>query len=160
VPAEQVGEASHRDLEAWGLTPLLDYWNKVRGEAFAPRWVDFNIMELPPPVRGGLVVVDYDREKNDFRVRFWGVDLWDVFGIDITGAWLSEAEHFGVMTQFLKHGTEMLNTKEVQSVMHRAMKATGVAGLYPVLRLPISDDGIDVTKIITARNARMLGRRR
>jgi len=160
VPAAQVGEASDRDLEAWGLMPLLDYWNKVRGEAFAPRWADFNIMELPPQVRGGLVVVDYDPARNDFRVRFWGVDLWDIFGIDITGAWLSEVEHFGVMTQFLKYGTEILNTKAVQKVMHRAMKATGAAGVYPVLRLPISDDGINVTKIITARNAKMLGRRR
>jgi len=160
LPAEQVGEASDRDLEEWGLIPLFDYWEKVRGDALAPRWADFDLMALPRDVRGGLVVVDYDPARQDFRVRFWGVDLWDIFGIDITGAWLTEIEHFGVMTQFLKHGVSILQTAAPQRVMHRAQKATGEIGFYPVLRLPISDDGVNVTKIITARNAKRLGRRR
>jgi hypothetical protein len=160
VPAEQVGEASDRDLEDWGLTPLLDYWKNARGDAFAPRWADFNLMELPRDVRGGLVVVDHDPVRDDFRVRFWGVDLWDIFGIDVTGAWLSEVEHFGVLTQFLKYGTEMLKTKAIQKVLLKGVKSTGEFGFYPVLRLPISDDGINVTKIVTVRNAKRLGRRR
>ena len=132
----------------------------MRGDAFAPRWADFNIMDLPPQVRGGLVVVDYDPVKNDFHVRFWGVDLWDIFGIDITGAWLSDAEHFGVMTQFLKYGAEIVKTKAMQKVLLKGVKATGEPGFYPVLRLPISDDGVNVTKIVTGRNAKRLGRRR
>jgi hypothetical protein len=159
LPAEYVGEASDRDLAEWGLTPLLEYWNKARGQAFAPRWTDFNIIELPPQVRGGLVVVDYDPTRGDFHVRFWGVDLWDIFGIDITGAWLSEIEHFGVMTLFHKQGLSILTTKAPQKLIHRARKTTGTTEIYPVLRLPISDDGINVTKIITARNAKRLGRR-
>lgn len=160
MPAEQVGEASDRDLEEWGLTPLLDYWKKARGDAFAPRWADFDLMALPRDVRGGLVVVDYDPALEDFRVRFWGVDLWDIFGIDITGAWVKDAEHFGVMTNFLKYGSEMIKTKTMQKVLLKGVKATGESGFYPVLRLPISDDGKNVTKIVTLRNAKRLGRRR
>lgn len=139
--------------------PLLDYWNALRGEAFAPRWRDFNIVELPPQVRGGLVVLDYDPAKNDFRVRFWGVDLWDIFGIDITGAWLSDVEHSGVMTQFLKFGADIINTKAPQKIINRAKNATGETVLYPVLRLPLSDDGVRVDKVVTVRNAKKLGRR-
>ncbi len=160
MPAEQVGEASDRDLEEWGLLPLLDYWKKTRGESFAPRWADFNIIDLPRVVRGGMVVLDHDPAKNDYRVRFWGVDLWDIYGIDLTGAWVSEVEHFGVMTNFLKYGTELIKTKAVQKVVLKAVEAAGGSGFYPVLRLPISDDGVNVTKIITARNAKRLGRRR
>jgi hypothetical protein len=160
LPAARIGEATDRDLEAWGLMPLLDYWNQARGNAFAPRWADFRIIDLPRDVRGGLVVVDHDPARNDFYIRFWGVDLRDVFGIDITGAWLSEMEHLGVMTQFLEHGVEILRTKAPQKVIHQAQKATGETETYPVLRLPISDDGVRVTKIITCRNAQRLGRRR
>jgi len=160
VPVKQIGEASDDDLKAWDLDPLLDYWNKVRGDAFAPRWEDFHIIDLPADVRGGLVVVDHDPGRNDFRVRFWGIDLWDIFGADLTDAWLSDTKHMGVMKQFLKHGIKILETKEVQKVLYRAETATGETKIYPVLRLPISDDGVNVTKIITVRNARRFGRRR
>ncbi|MBI2977558.1 MAG: hypothetical protein HYY38_01710 [Rhodospirillales bacterium] len=140
VAVKQISEASDDDLKAWDIDPLLDYWNKVRGDAFAPRWEDFHIIDLPADVRGGLVVVDHDPGRNDFRVRFWGVDLWDMFGVDLTGAWLSDIKHMGVL--------------------HHAETATGETKIYPVIRLPISDDGTTVTKIITVRNAKRLGWRR
>lgn len=159
VPTDQIGGASDDDLNAWGLEPLLDYWNKVRGDAFAPRWEDFHIIDLPAEVRGGLVVVDHDPGRNDFRVRFWGVDLWDIFGVDLTGAWLSDINHTSVMKQFLAHGIKILETKEIQKVLLRAETATGEFKIYPVIRLPISDDGTTVTKIITLKNARQIGGR-
>ena len=159
TPAAQIGEASDDDLRAWDLMPMLDYWNRIRGDAFAPRWEDFNIIDLPAHIRGGMVVLDYDRAKNDFRVRFWGVDLWDMFGTDLTGKWISAVKDTGMMTRFRKHGVKMLETKQVQKVLHRGETSTGETETYPVLRLPISDDGVNVTKIITVRNAKQLGRR-
>jgi hypothetical protein len=159
LPAAQIGEASDDDLRAWDLVPMLDYWNKVRGNAFAPRWQDFHIIDLPAHIRGGMVALDYDPARNDFRVRFWGVDLWDMFGADLTGKWISTVKGAGMMTRFLEHGVKILETKQVQKVLHRGGTSTGEVEIYPVLRLPISDDGANVTKIITVRNAKRLGRR-
>jgi hypothetical protein len=160
LPSDQIGDASDEDLKVWGLDPILDYWNKLRGDRFAPRWEDFDLMDLPAHVRGGMVVVDYDRAKNDFRVRFWGVDLWDVFGIDLTGKWLSQVRHTEIMARFLKYGIKIIDTKQVQKTLHWAETTTGERETYPVLRLPLSDDGVNVTNIITLRNAKLLGRRR
>lgn len=68
--------------------------------------------------------------------------------------------HMNVMKQFLEHGTKILETKEVQKVLHRAETATGEIKIYPVIRLPLSDDGTTGTKIITLRNAQRIGWRR
>ncbi|MEK9671198.1 MAG: hypothetical protein VW268_01670 [Rhodospirillaceae bacterium] len=52
---------------------MLDYWNGVAGDRFAPSWQAFNLAALPPDAIPGVTVVDLiPGEVADFRYRFWG----------------------------------------------------------------------------------------
>ncbi len=149
---EVVGTPDDAVLHQHGLLEALALWRRWAGEAFAPTWKNIDMMEMAKDLRGGTAVLDYIPETGDFRIRYWGLQLVDAFEIELTGKLLSECQDHGVMAGFRETFQTMLAGKEPQFLQHAITSPNGVRRLFPVLRLPVSDDGETVTKVMTIEN--------
>lgn len=78
------------DVMETGCGLVHRYWARCRGNAFAPAWDDFRLIELPPNIIPFVRVADVIDGGRDFRYRFWGTGLGAVRALDRTGVRLSE----------------------------------------------------------------------
>ena len=139
-------------LALHGLNGMLAQWQNWAGKKFAPLWVDVDLLSMPASLRGGTMVADYLPETDDYKVRFWGTALVEAFGFDLSGKLLSEAFDRGVMESFRNNAIKLIHEKKPQFLSHTITSKHGVRREFPVLRLPITDDGVTVTKIMTVEN--------
>lgn len=149
---EIIGEPDQALLEAHGLLEMLRIWKGWAGTAFAPTWKNIDLFGMPEELRRGTMVVDYLPETQDFTVRFWGTELVDAFGIELTGKLLSAKQDRGIMSSFRDSAMTVVENRAPQALLHKIRSTMGIERLYPVVRLPISDDGETVTKIMTVEN--------
>ena len=147
-----IGDADESLLREHELDQVIEYWNRVRGDRFAPTWRDIDLLALPDFARQGMMVVDVLAEEVDFRIRYWGIGLVDGFGIDLTGRRVTESEHGGVMNSFMTLAENLEAIRNPQRLIHRIVLPSGIPRLFPVVRLPLSDDGDRITGIISVEN--------
>lgn len=152
VGATRVGEAPDELLAEHQLDQALEIWNAARGDAFAPRWSAVDLLSFPAHLRAGTMVADVMDGGRDYFIRYWGMELVDSFGIELTGKLLSEADHKGVMDSFIESAKDIVSTRLPQRPIHRIRLENGLARDIPDLRLPLSEDGETVTAIMTVEN--------
>lgn len=63
----------------------LDYWNRLRGERFAPRWTEISLVDFPPRVIPTIAVLDIGPGGRATKYRLWGSQLVAMHGRDYTG---------------------------------------------------------------------------
>lgn len=97
IGAVQIGTASDALLREHGLDFVCDYWDRARAGRFAPAWRDIDLMEFPGELRAAVMVADVLDGGTDYQIRYWGVDLVEAFGIELSGRRLSESAHKGIM---------------------------------------------------------------
>ncbi len=134
---------------------VYDYWQSLRGEAFAPSWAAFDLPELPGDCVRFTHVVDVHRDPFDIRFRFWGTGLTDVLYFDRTGqsllttdmGYLNEERRTQVLADY---GTVIENRAPYPFLWDAAASGSRPRQLIvPTLRLPLSDDGETVSHIVT-----------
>lgn len=149
---EIIGPPSPAILAEHGLIDGVAIWQQWAGENEMPRWKDVDLLALPGELRGGTMVADYLPDADDYRVRYWGVRLVEAFQIELTGKMLSTVFDRGVMSSFRSTAHEVIVSRKPQFLMHAITSEKGVRRHFPVVRLPISDGGNTVTKIMTIEN--------
>lgn len=147
-----VGVPGETVLQEHGLVDALALWRRWAGGKFAPAWKNIDMMEMDGDLRGGTSVLDFIPDTGDFRVRYWGLRLVDAFEIELTGKLLSAGQDRGVMDGFRDTVHTLLAAKKPQYLSQAITSSNGVRRLFPVLRLPVSDDGEKVTKVMTIEN--------
>ncbi len=152
---ERLGDPDRDVLVAHGLLDMAELWKTWAGARFAPAWQDVNLLEIPDDLRRGTMVADCLEVPDDFRVRFWGLDLVRAFEVELTGKRLSESDERGIMRSFRETAITVVREKKPQFLIHKITSSHGAERLFPVVRLPISDDGETVTKIMSVENIRM-----
>ena len=133
----------------------LAYWDRVRGDRFAPSWVEFDWSEIPNAIIPFFGVVDVVPEPLDFVYRFWGSNHTKVHHQELTGKSVTEmlpaAESQSVFAQYritLEARKPLLFTNTIQAGK-LGVKMTEIS-----LRLPFSDDGGAVNHIVAYSNIR------
>lgn len=129
---------------------FLDYWNSLRGERFAPSWKEFKLQALDPKTISHIVVVDVHRDPLDFVFRFWGTAHVHTKGIDKTGKSLLEVPRFREASPVDEY-SRVVNEKRPLAIqdMVKISNQDGVQLSQTSLRLPLSDDGKEVDKVIS-----------
>ena len=125
------------------IQACVAYWNDVSGAAFAPRWSDFHLHELPARVLPYVLVLDVVGEPVEFIYRYWGSGHTQYHRRDYTGkpltamaAWsatLLTQQYMAVLEA--RRPLVFLNTYE------------GVENPMRSLRMPLSDDGETITQM-------------
>ena len=124
---------------------VLGYWQAACGDAVAPPRTRFRLDELPPEAVPWCSVVDVVREPLGFIIRFWGTARRNLYGHEITGFRVSDGDNPISINMFKQISTVVA---ERRPIYFRAVgRRDGRDPVeYGILRLPLSDNGIDVDK--------------
>jgi len=131
---------------------ILEYWQRLRGDRFAPSWPVFNWSDIPYHCIPKFTVVDVSTEPLDFTYRFWGTSLADGQKQEMTGRSVRElkplAEAEAIFSQYANLHTTREPTVFQSSVS--GWMAEDLVGLS--LRMPFSEDGETISQIVSYNN--------
>ena len=113
---------------------FVDYWASVKGEAFAPSW------KHPS-----------GREVIDFVIRFWGTGQTEWKGADKTGKRTRDFPQFRGPVGWEEYLRVVREKRPIASrdTVYREQFGKRVNIEQTQVRVPLSDDGINVTKVAT-----------
>jgi len=121
----------------------------MRGQRFAPSWRDFDFLAFPPKLIPCMYVVDILSDPLDFRYRFIGTKVVEMEGREYTGFSVDDLPFQGsekaVRASFENFMKNPVPTFFASSEFITKDTATT---LYCGLRLPLSEDGKSVDKIV------------
>jgi hypothetical protein len=124
-------------------------WEKLRGAAFAPPWRVSDMLRYPTEAISFISVVDV-LESGEFKYRFWGTGHVEVKGYDYTGG--APLDHEppeygriidGEYQAVRDSGRPMAFIHDIRPLLDRSSKH------QETLRLPLSNDGMTVTGVIS-----------
>jgi len=137
-------------LMAPGQPEILDYWNRLRGDAFAPRWNDFKLHRLPPNVLPMVVVVDVVEDGPAFVYRFWGTERAMLYGLEGTAKEVRD-----VLPDYA--GSIVVDQYRLTMEARAPLLFRNTYPLKPAetsisitLRLPLSSDGRTIDKLVAS----------
>jgi hypothetical protein len=67
------------------LAAVYAHWDEVRGPHIAPSLKEFRLEELPSSVVPFTTIVDFEGPPFDYRYRFFGTEVVQVAGMELTG---------------------------------------------------------------------------
>ena len=127
---------------------LYDYWIQRAGGRSMPGRRDIHPGDIPR-LLPQLSLIDVERDPRRYRVRLAGTRLYDVYGRDITGAYVDELEsggNVGYWTAAYRRVAE--GARPAQGIVRSPL--AGKDHLVQFwLRLPLSEDGERVTMILS-----------
>lgn len=114
-----------------------------------PTWSTVSLMEMPPNLIPTCSVIDVIDRGRDFRYRYWGSFLADIFGRDETGVRAS-MHPIPLDRQLRVYQFNAVIQRKIPLLFVSALERDGrVAVKKTNLRLPIMDQPNTVTKILT-----------
>ncbi len=138
-------------IEHEDLRLLFDYWNRKRGQRFAPGRRDIDPADLVS-VLPRILLFDVIDGGRDFRVRLAGTDTFGLHGEEITGRLVSEFWPPAFRDSVLAAYRNLIHMRQAEYARVDYTVAGHSAGGYHVLRLPLSEDGESVSMILIGEN--------
>ncbi len=128
---------------------LYEIWNSLRDGRSLPRWEDFELQLLPARVIAYVRVVDVHSDPFDLVYRFWGTGLVEMLGEERTGKSLTQLPAARAPQAVVEYET-VIRERVPFAFIYNAKTAKPVMPLFtPAIRLPFSDGGDAVEKIVT-----------
>ena len=138
------------DLDLGVGQEVLDYWDRLRGEAFAPAWSNqFKLTDLPTQIVPDMTVIDIIDGGRNFYYRFWGTNHVVMKGFEMSGKMIDQTPNEMI---------QEIGTRQLQTVIERRRPTVFLYSIdYPrrhkpaefILRLPLSSDGEAVDCIVS-----------
>lgn len=127
---------------------MLHYWQDLSRGRMAPSWSEFDLTQVEPRVLPWTAVVDISPDMKDIRYRFWGTQLTLVRGEDFTNRSVLDIPPME-LGQFI-HDSYVATAKSKMPGLdvEQYVAQSGRTGSKTVLRLPLSDDGETVNKVV------------
>lgn len=145
-------EITAHDIAKNEIAPAFAYWQEKRGDLFAPKKRDIRLDELPTKLIPSMTIVDFVGEPVDYHYRFFGSNLVQVSGMELTGKryFADKIQGYGFVNE--KLFPQLIEQKA--PIFHRVIwqSIRGVIYHTTSARLPLSDDGQNVTGAITANS--------
>jgi len=127
---------------------IYELWDSLRGDRFAPSWDDFDLSRLPVNVIPYTRVVDVIDTPFDLKYRFWGTGLVTVLGYERTGKSLANLPGARNAETTAEYKTVIEEKAPYAHVYNAKAKELATPIYAPALRLPLSDNGRTVDKVI------------
>jgi hypothetical protein len=127
-----------------GIQACHEYWIDAKGAAFAPRWSDFHLHELPARVLPYVLVLDVAGDPPEFTYRYWGSGHTQYHRRDYTGQKLTDladAWSTALLTQ------QYMTVLEARRPLVFLNTYEGVEEPMRSLRMPLSNDGESITQM-------------
>lgn len=140
----------YEDLPA-SLQLAVDYWRVLKGDRIAPTWREVDMMKLPTQLLSTTVVVDCFNDQDgqpNFRYRYFGSGLRSIHNVELTGKTPDDVP-VPELAKFIK--SEFASVQESKRPVFAGYGTNlleGAGDFLDVVRLPISEDGENITQII------------
>ena len=139
-------ELDPRSSDYPDLVRVLDYWERKRGERFAPRRGDVDPADLLEALPR-MMLADVRAEPLDFHYRLSGTGIADVHGQEMTGKGPRDLAPPALAALIHDHYCEAVRRRE--PLLHLVVLDTlERSRSYARLLLPLSEDGERVTMLM------------
>ncbi len=128
---------------------VLAYWHSQRGDAFAPSWQTFDLMELPPHLMPACMVVDIPTDDGPLRYRYFGSAIAASHGFELTGKTSDDIESTRLRNHIVNQYRAIVEGRRPRLFASEIYVKQGVPKRDLLLRLPLSDDGETVTAVVS-----------
>ena len=131
------------------LAKSLNYWKSLLGDRTMPPWSEFELLKIPHQILKTTHVTDINSDSGDYKVRFWGTGLVEVHQQELSQKWVSEMTP-PALSGFVLKGIKQLRKERAPTAYSTTLESIGQPEiLQTTLRLPLSDDGEQVTHAVT-----------
>jgi len=132
------------------LREAVDYWRTLKGTRIGPKWREIDMLKLPLALIPTTVVVDCfdDAQGANFRYRFYGSGLRSIHNVELTGKTPDDVP-VSMLSKSIKD--EFVRVEQSKAPLFSAYgtdTAQGFGAFLNVVRLPLSEDGEQVTNIL------------
>ena len=130
---------------------FLTVWNTARGNRFAPRCSDIDLLSFPPRLVPLIYLVDVERSPLKFRYRFIGTRVCEFEGQDYTGHCANELQPAAVGAAVQREFERYLRNPEptfFAMLVDEHNFLPHVFSVYGGVRVPLSDDNETVSQVL------------
>ena len=143
----RVAVVAIEDLSS-GLKTVHECWNTFRGAGMAPAWADIDLMKFPPKLLPTTMVVDIRTPLSESVFRYWGSKLTEIHGVEMTSRCPYDLSPPDLGRQLLADHREIIEKKIPLARHYSFLSSAGYIHSHSLIRLPLSDDGVNVNHII------------
>lgn len=130
---------------------LYRYWTELRGRHFAPPWEAFDFDRAPKRLVPHFAAVEVRRDPLDFVFVHWGRGRTKMQRTDYTGRSVRDFWPSGIARKAIRENCEIIARRTALCTQNMKLKGSGGEVFdYQLMRLPFSDDGTQVSHILTA----------
>lgn len=101
------------------------YWRHLKGSRQVPRFLDFNINDVPDEALPYMSLVEVQNRPRRFRYRLAGTSVVAAYGRDITGMYLDEMDTGGNYDTYVHNFNEAADDRLVNRTVDEYMLETG-----------------------------------
>lgn len=154
-----VTEVPVADVTIPDAVAFVTYWESLRDGRLAPSWRQFDLLALGTDPVSRMMVVDVLNSPLRFKYRFWGTANIKVKGVEMTGrlvddfpgcrAKIAAEEYRRVFSE--KRPMAFFDRLVLPSSIENRISAKAAFDQIN-LRLPLSDDGNQISHVISLAN--------
>lgn len=76
--------------------------------------IDFEMMRSMPLIRysDSLIVLRWDSDKKDFIYKYWGSNLTEVYGLELSGKYIADGKHGDTENPFIQAHLECIRDEK------------------------------------------------
>ncbi len=130
------------------MQDLFAYWDGLRGKRKAPTLKEFDLLKIPSRILPNIIVFDYLADEDNFKYRFFGTELAQRMGQDLTGLSPLDNKIPSLGQAILKEYRKYVKRGGPEYLTFGASNGLGADELHKVLRLPLSDNDETVSGIV------------
>jgi len=123
---------------------VLDYWQNLRGNRAAPPLSEFDLAALDPETVRFMNITDITPEPLASVYRFWGSGLTTAFGADYLGRSPIDVPPKAIGLSARGGCGRLVYEMAPHCEVKQFETLTGYRGRAVILRLPCSNDGVEV----------------
>ncbi|PIW28365.1 MAG: hypothetical protein COW30_07745 [Rhodospirillales bacterium CG15_BIG_FIL_POST_REV_8_21_14_020_66_15] len=127
---------------------LYAYWAERAGHGGLPAWADIRLIEFPATILPWLVIMDVVDDARRFVFRYWGTERTNLQRVDMTGKSVKELKIPGLAPAMLHQNECAVAARAPILFLNNFVAPSGLTVRYQALRLPLTDGGGDVDKIL------------
>ena len=133
------------DLPVRKMRDLYQYWLNIRGDKLMPSRADFNPADIVA-ILPHITIVNVERNPLRFKLVLVGSESVKAIGYEVTGKYLSEIP---LLNKYAKERYLWVIENKKSYLFSSRLKWSEKSFLrYHMIGMPLSDNGIDVDKIL------------
>ncbi len=128
---------------------VIDYWNGKKERDFAPPWESIDLMDFPPAILPNCIIVDIHKPFINSTYRFFGTGLVNLHGFELTKRTIGEIEPHPLRIHIIEQYEIICKLRKPLIFATEFIGRSGQIIRDLMLRLPLSNDSLEVTNIIS-----------